>query len=408
MNLNFIKVGILLLSASAMFACKDDKTPVPGPGPGPGGTDGSIKLNNYLMAVDGRESIRPFSLSATQPWAVDLTEEQKQWIEVTPASGEGDYKATKISVRLKENAISKLPRETQLSFRLTNPGLGDTVLLKVTQGTEYFMKIDSLGVLAFYHATDGPNWTKPWDLNLPIDQWYFLGQGNMGADKKYRNGVYIKKDNTGSRRIDRLAWFENIGMHGKMPEEMKQLNAMAMFELCGFKLEGQTFDEFMGVLYNWPDLRNMWLDGCVMGGAKIPAELANFKLFNHFNFNRHDFVGFADNFGSIEFPVMEGLTVTEGPLKGEIKASYFDKMPKIAGIFLQDNELSGTLPGEIINGKPQLYLLQVNGNYLSGDFPINIRNSVLWTNMGGDGGDTEAAEYFCAQRGEGFTPGTCL
>lgn len=401
MNLNFLKVGVILFAAGTLLACNEEKKQV-------GGQDepeSTIKLNNYLMAVDGRESVRPFNLSATVPWKVVLTAEQKEWIEVIPESGEGNYKATPIKVKVKENAISKLSREAQITFSLTNqPKV--TAVLKITQGTEYFMKIESLALVAFFNATNGPNWTKPWDLSQPIEKWNFKGKGNIENSYNYPNGVYLFKDATGSRRVNRLAWFEPIGMKGKMPEEMKNLTCMAMFELCGFELEGQTFSEFMDVIYAWEDLRNIWfIEGCKFGGAKLPAELANFRKFHHINLSEHDFVGFEDNFGTIDFPILEAITIERGPMTGDLKFEYFDKMPRLGALFLQNNNFTGNLSPKIIMGKPILYLFQVNGNRFTGDFPSSIRNSPLWGMMNESG---DAADYFCPQQeGFGFTAGTC-
>lgn len=414
MKLNFIKLSVILFALVALFACEAEKEPID---PNGGGSGGSIKLNNYLMAVDGRDSYRPFNLSATKPWKVVLTDEQKTWIEVTPSEGEGSYKPTPISVRTKQNADSKLPREAQITFALVNPGAENgTAVLKVTQGTEYFMLRDSLAVVAYYNATDGPNWTKPWDLTQPIAKWGFYGQGGLAADKKYWNGVWVNKDATGSRRIDRISLFENVGLKGKLPEEMKDLTAMLMFETAGLQLEGQTFDELMEIVYTWDNLMYLWFtDNCKLGGNLIPSKLAELRQLYSFLLSDHDFIGFEENFGQtklaedgkyVDFPELYGFSVTQGPLAGELKPEYFDRMPKIVGIFLDDNELEGSLSPKIIQGKPNLMLLQVNGNKFTGDFPANIKNSALWATMGGEEGD--AAKYFCPQKpGAGFTAGTC-
>lgn len=404
MKSDLLKIGIALFAALTSFACSDpnDKPEPPAP------PVGTIKFNNYLMSVDGRESVRPFNLSATTPWKVELTDEQRQWIEVIPESGEGSYKATKIMVKTKENSISKLSREASLKFSLV--GSSDesgSAILKVSQGSEYFMKIDSLAVLAFYHATDGPNWTKPWDITGPIENWHFRGQGGITADKNYVNGVFIIKDAAGSRRINRLAWFEPMNMKGKLPVEMKNLTAMGMFELAGFELEGQTFGEFIDIVTSWPDLRNLWLTkGCKMGGAKIPTKLATLELFHHFNFQDHDFIGFEDDFGSIEFKTLFSVSISDGPLTGELKPEYFDKMPKLGIISVPNNDLIGTVSGKLIIGKPELKLMEIYGNRFVGDFPSNIRNSPVWTYM--ESPDDPASNSFCPQQtGFGFTPGTC-
>lgn len=404
MNLSFLKASVILCSAVMLFACSENK----GDMVGPPITGGSIKLNNYLMSVDGRKSVRPFNLSATKPWKVELTDEQKAWIEVIPSEGEGSYKPTSISVTLKENAESKLPRESSLTFSLVNPTEENSnAVLKITQGTEYFMKKDSLAVLELYKATDGPNWTKGWDLSQPISKWGFYGQGGLAVETNYWNGVYVTKDATGSRRIDRLAWFEPVGMKGKLPEQMKELTAMRMFEICGFDLQGQTFTEFMDVLYNWKSLQIFWMTGnCKMGGALIPTKLADFRELFGINFTGHDFIGFEEDFGSVNFPELVGFVVCKGTLEGELKPEYFDKMPKVAAIAVSDNNLSGTVSSKLIMGKPYLRLMELNGNRFTGDFPANIRNSPIWTNM--DSPDDPAESYFCPQQpGAGFNAGTC-
>lgn len=413
MKLNFTKLFVMLFAFGALSACEKDE-----PIDQVDTTTGSIKLNNKLMAVDGRDSYRPFNLAVTKPWKVVLTDEQKTWIEVTPSEGEGSYKPTTISVRAKQNAESKLPREADITFTLLNPGAENgSIVLKITQGTEYFMLKDSLAAVAYYNATDGPNWTKTWDLTKPIAQWGFKGQGGLTVSKQEWNGVWVTKDATGSRRINRIALFEDIGLKGKLPEQMKDLTAMEMFETAGLQLEGQTFSEMMDIIYTWPVLKSLWFTAnCKLGNPLIPAKLADFRLLISFLASNHDFIGFEENFGQlklaednkyVDFPELEGFSVTDGTLGGELRPECFDRMPKIIGIFLDNNELEGSLSPKIIQGKPDLMLLQVNDNRFTGDFPANIKNSALWATMSGEEGD--AAQYFCPQKpGAGFTAGTCM
>lgn len=393
-------LALFLLTFVVFVSCQTQTKEPPAPV-----KDGTISLNNYLMSVDGRKSVRPFNLTCTKPWHIVLSDEQREWIEVEPSSGEGFYKAVKISVRLTENVESKLPRKAEILFAMDNDA--DTAVLKVSQGTEYFMRLDSLAMVAFYNAADGANWTKKWDLSAPIQTWGFYGQGGLDVEKHYWNGVFVAKDSEGSRRIDRLSSFEDIGMRGKLPQEMKNLTGMRMFELCGFELQGQTFDEFMDVMYKWDRLQVFWLTGgCKMGGALIPTKLANLRNLYGINFTGHDFVGFEEDFGSIDFPELVGLVIAKGGLEGELRPVYFDKMPKIVVLAFGENNLSGSVSPDLIGGKPYLRLMELNGNRFTGDFPFNLRNSQIWTMM--DSPEDPASGYFCPQQPSyGFNPGTC-
>ena len=45
---------------------------------------------------------------------------------------------------------------------------------------------DSLALVALYHATDGPNWTRTWDLDEPMNTWYGITLNEEGCVARLR------------------------------------------------------------------------------------------------------------------------------------------------------------------------------------------------------------------------------
>ena len=112
---------------------------------------------------------------------------------------------------------------------------------------------DHAVLVAFYHATDGPNWTDNtnWlSADTPLSQWH---------------GVTVNVEG----RVVRLTLRSNQ-LSGEIPSELGSLSSLEMLLLSDNQLSG-TIPRELG---NFSNLEWLFLDGNQLSGA-IPADLGN-------------------------------------------------------------------------------------------------------------------------------------
>ena len=70
---------------------------------------------------------------------------------------------------------------------------------------------DSLALIAFYNATNGPDWNTTWDLSMPYSTWF---------------GVTLNEDGC----VETLG-LDNNGLSGTLPPEIGDLSELTLFQL---------------------------------------------------------------------------------------------------------------------------------------------------------------------------------
>ena len=128
---------------------------------------------------------------------------------------------------------------------------------------------DSLALIALYNSTDGPNWTIPWPITLPIEYW---------------PGVYLQNN-----RVVQL-FVEGYGLSGIIPTEIGNLTELTYLSLSQNNLSGNIPVE----LFNLVNLEVLHLYENQLQG-EIPHEIGN--LINLQALSLHD------NFLMGELPV---------------------------------------------------------------------------------------------------------
>ena len=151
---------------------------------------------------------------------------------------------------------------------------------------------DRAALIAFYNATDGPNWRNRtnWLSDAPLDSWYDVTIGAEG-------------------RVTSLDLWSN-NLRGVLPLELASLSSLELLELYGNRLTGKI-PPGLGNLSNlqWLGLVGNWLSG------EIPPELANLSN-------------------------LEQLNLGGNQLSGEIPPEL-GSLSNLRGLYIQHNQLSG-------------------------------------------------------------------
>ena len=179
---------------------------------------------------------------------------------------------------------------------------------------------DREALIAFYNATDGPNWTNNdnWLSDAPLGEWY---------------GVVTYPDG----RVATLELSEN-GLRGEIPAELGQLSILRELSAFGNGLSGEIPAE-LGQLSN---LNYLYLEENDLSG-EIPPELA-------------------------QLPSLYGLSLWGNSLSGEIPPELGQLL---VWILLDDNDLSGEIPPEL-GQLTRLQQLTLADNNLAGEIPVEL------------------------------------
>ncbi len=181
---------------------------------------------------------------------------------------------------------------------------------------------DSLALVALYNATDGANWTTPWDLTQPMDSWANVVLNSTGCV----TSLYLY----------------NQGMTGPIPPELGTLDSLEYMHFWSNDLTGS-----------------------------IPAELGNMSSLINCILYRNDLSGaIPEELGNISS--LKSLRLSENQLSGAIPGEL-GNLTNLTDLRLDYNQLSGFIPSEIgnLNNLTRLYL---NHNQLIGNLPVTLGN----------------------------------
>jgi Leucine-rich repeat (LRR) protein len=247
---------------------------------------------------------------------------------------------------------------------------------------------DSLALVAFYNALDGPNWNNN-------DNWL---TGLVGAWEgiSVNNGRVIKIE------------IQNNGLKGRIPEEINDLTGLAILrlsnnnELMGPLPEVDSLQilaviDLRGSNLTGPfplqitkalNLEVINLDNCGLLG-EIPYDILNLKYLSSLSLSNNPFnTGFPD--ALLVLPGLKGLYLRDCQLRGPLPD--LSSLVSLENLDVSDNEFggpfpdwitnlsellslglnfcgfTGTLPDSLFsNMNPELYSLGVVGNDLTGD-----------------------------------------
>ncbi len=190
---------------------------------------------------------------------------------------------------------------------------------------------DRDALIAFYNATDGPNWTNNtnWLSDEVIEEWYGVATDN----NLYVSGLSLHQNN----------------LTGTIPPEIGQLQELRSLHLPVNRLTGSIPPE-IGQLSN---LSYLSFFGNELTG-EIPPEL-------------------------LQLHSLQNLHLGSNELTGEIP-SNIDQLVNLRGLVLFSNQLTGEIPpqiGNLIN----LQVLWLSSNQFTGEIPPRIGNLHILRNL---------------------------
>ncbi|MFC5044800.1 T9SS type A sorting domain-containing protein [Aquimarina hainanensis] len=228
-------------------------------------------------------------------------------------------------------------------------------------------------LIAFYEATNGPNWNYKdrWNTDSPISTW----EGVSVVDGRV-NELNLSRNN----------------LKGTLPEALFELTALSSISLSNNQLTGEipttinrlidlkqlvmnnnhfsgSIPEELGELLG---LEGMYLEGNQFEGL-FPVSIGNLKNLKALglqSMNAETVPSSYANLTKLQILNISGSNLNTFP-------SFVKQMKRLYFLELDDNELEGAFPEELLS-LPKLRFLNLSSNHFSGVLPEAITQLDLW------------------------------
>ncbi len=207
---------------------------------------------------------------------------------------------------------------------------------------------DRATLVAFYHATGGPNWwnSEKWLTDAPLDQWH---------------GIRVDDPHTG-RVVEILLQDNNLA--GPIPPEIGSLAALTTLDVWRNEVAGPIPPE----IGNLTDLRRLNLHSTWLTGG-IPPEVGNLTELTVLDLSYSRLTGpIPPELGNLAN--LQSLSLRFNDLTGQIPPELGD-LAKLRSLLLEANKLSGEIPAALAN-LGNLEALDLASNRLTGAIPAGI------------------------------------
>ena len=254
------------------------------------------------------------------------------------------------------------------------------IIIDNTSVIEKVTNPDRDALIAFYNATDGPNWTYTWDLNKDMNTWPGITLYPNGRVRYIqldsRNLVGEIPDEIGNLselEIIRLGRNELIG---EIPTQLGSLLKLRTLDLSNNELTGNI----PSALGNLSNLENLYLYSNQLDGI-IPTELAGLSSIKQIHLTLNQLSGpipvFLSNLSTLTHLELYGNQLT-GTIPSEL-----GNLNALESLVLGNNDLTGTIPSQIYN-LTSLYHLNLFATNITGSIPPEIGNltQLLWLRLG--------------------------
>ena len=214
---------------------------------------------------------------------------------------------------------------------------------------------DRAVLVAFYEATEGPNWTnrKNWLSDRPVGEWYGVvtdANGNVTGLSQWKNNL-----------------------HGTIPSELGRLTKLTRLDLDSNQLTG-TIPKELAYLANLEHLSLGWNQ---LTGT-IPIELTQMSNLKHLTLGVNQLTGNIP-IELAQLANLEHLHLGGNPLAGKIPTEL-GQLIKLRWLSLDNNQLTGDIPEEL-GRLTNLTYLDLFTNHLTGTIPAELRQLTKLTSL---------------------------
>ncbi len=204
---------------------------------------------------------------------------------------------------------------------------------------------DSLALVAFYNAMDGPNWdsnVSPW-ITGPVTNW---------------GGVTVE-----GGRVTKLM-LNNADLNGTIPAEFSDLTGLVTLQIAGNGLSGTL----PTVFWTLPNLSSLQLDNNQFSGV-LPAAIGGATGLTSISIQNNQLSGnIPAEIASL--PILTGIGLAGNTFSGMFPPAIW-QMTGLVYLDVSNNDLSGSLPASI-GHMANLSSLILSGNQFTGDLPSDL------------------------------------
>ena len=225
---------------------------------------------------------------------------------------------------------------------------------------------DRAALMAFYNATDGPNWVinDNWLTDAPLSEWY--GVDTNAAGRVVRIDLAGRWDNDARQYV-------SPGLRGELPGDLANLTELEILFLGNNDLTGAIPPELGGLT----NLQHLGLSSNALAGA-IPSELGTLTNLQYLGLGGNRLTGPIPPWLS-DLTKLRFLRLGPNDLTGAIPPELGD-LTNLSILQLSSNDLTGAIPPEL-GDLANLQELYLGSNALVGRIPAELGNLARLRNL---------------------------
>lgn len=200
-----------------------------------------------------------------------------------------------------------------------------------------FARQDSLALVALYRATDGENWSTPWPLSEPIEEWAGVSRSPNGR---------IIQLNLGGQ-----------GLRGRLPETLTDLHQLAVLDLSGNRLNGR-----LTPFWDFQNLIVLNLSGNIFSDT-LSQEIGRLRNLRQLDLSNNKLYGELPD-ALFQLRALQRLGLGKNQFLGRIPTGL-GQLRQLTYLDVAHNQFSGRLP-EVIRHLTGLRTLLLNNNRFGG------------------------------------------
>lgn len=243
-------------------------------------------------------------------------------------------------------------------------------------------QIDSLALVELYHATDGANWTNPWNLNAPMNTWEGLTFSDNNCLQRMnlsnRNLRGVLPDALGNlKNIESITISQNPELTGIIPATLGNLTALKSLRISNCNLHG-SIPNTLGQL---SQLLALELNNNNLSG-EIPPRITEISQLTSLYLSNNNLTGtIPDNIGQLSNLLV--LHLAGNNLTGTIPNSI-NGLTTLAHLFLANNELTAPLPSTLFE-LPSVTVINLADNQFRQPLPLEFAQLTQLESLSLDG-----------------------